>query len=340
MANVLTPAGGIFRRPRGGRPQVIIGQVDHRHISIHALREEGDTFLPTPSQSMSVFLSTPSARRATISRTPHLICHAYFYPRPPRGGRQSSVCSSSMDLIFLSTPSARRATISKPTVASRERDFYPRPPRGGRPCRPGGSVMSAGYFYPRPPRGGRLQRAQAGNVQVQISIHALREEGDRWLRPTTPMDIRFLSTPSARRATVRRDARSHPLDISIHALREEGDAGLQILPLSCGDFYPRPPRGGRPKADLQSSRLGYFYPRPPRGGRLDIRTELDPAGKFLSTPSARRATIFCLDGSVSFFHFYPRPPRGGRLGEVHHDLVIAQFLSTPSARRATACRWP
>lgn len=65
MANVLTPAGGIFRRPRGGRPQVIIGQVDHRHISIHALREEGDTFLPTPSQSMSVFLSTPSARRAT-----------------------------------------------------------------------------------------------------------------------------------------------------------------------------------------------------------------------------------------------------------------------------------
>ena len=113
MANVLTPAGGIFRRPRGGRPQVIIGQVDHRHISIHALREEGDTFLPTPSQSMSVFLSTPSVRRATGSGfaanggddiSIHTLreesdkvsarvgfLHIDFYPRPPRGGRRECI---------------------------------------------------------------------------------------------------------------------------------------------------------------------------------------------------------------------------------------------------------
>ena len=35
-------------------------------------------------------------------------------------------------------------------------------------------------------------------------------------------------------------------DISIHALREEGDlSGSQFI-FDDHDFYPRPPRGGRP----------------------------------------------------------------------------------------------
>ena len=35
------------------------------------------------------------------------------------------------------------------------------------------------------------------------------------------------------------------------------------------NFYPRPPRGGRP-SQICSARIMmfYFYPRPPRGGRL------------------------------------------------------------------------
>ena len=35
--------------------------------------------------------------------------------------------------------------------------------------------------------------------------------------------LKFLSTPSARRATHRTDRRPHDRGISIHALREEGD---------------------------------------------------------------------------------------------------------------------
>ena len=35
---------------------------------------------------------------------------AYFYPRPPRGGRLDSDFRSLWDKLFLSTPSARRAT--------------------------------------------------------------------------------------------------------------------------------------------------------------------------------------------------------------------------------------
>ena len=78
-----------------------------------------------------------------------------------------------------------------------------------------------------------------------ISIHALREEGDsdRRVRKLTLTEFlstpsarratrhesmvlhgsRFLSTPSARRATVNHDLRDVPRKISIHALREEGD---------------------------------------------------------------------------------------------------------------------
>ena len=57
-----------------------------------------------------------------------------------------------------------------------------------------------GYFYPRPPRGGRR-----GSL-----LRVCKRE-------------RFLSTPSARRATLVELLLVHLAEISIHALREEGD---------------------------------------------------------------------------------------------------------------------
>ena len=42
------------------------------------------------------------------------------------------------------------------------------------------------------------------NQFVIISIHALREEGDLWLCIRQTSNFKFLSTPSARRATGRR----------------------------------------------------------------------------------------------------------------------------------------
>ena len=65
-----------------------------------------------------------------------------------------------------------------------------------------GLAVQAHYFYPRPPRGGRLIGfVHAEHVQ-HISIHALREEGDTSRLPQTYTEYIFLSTPSARRATV------------------------------------------------------------------------------------------------------------------------------------------
>ena len=58
---------------------------------------------------------------------------------------------------------------------------------------------------------------------ILISIHALREEGDRSTTTTTSMSLKFLSTPSARRATLYYRLVQFQYQISIHALREEGD---------------------------------------------------------------------------------------------------------------------
>ena len=125
-------------------------------ISIHALREEGDT---TPTVSLSSgkrFLSTPSARRAT------------------------------------KVPAIRQLRIAISIHALRE--------EGDDPVR-------------RMPWKNR-----------SISIHALREEGDRVVHRRRYVTETFLSTPSARRATVLDDAQGLICNISIHALREEGDS--------------------------------------------------------------------------------------------------------------------
>ena len=148
----------------------------------------------------------------------------------------------------------------------------------------------------------------------QISIHALREEGDPCSRFRPCSCSRFLSTPSARRATSFSTI-PHPMPY---------------------DFYPRPPRGGRPTVRLTIRPPSfYFYPRPPRGGRPVFWYRLRSVLEFLSTPSARRATSSTMRVQLIFEDFYPRPPRGGR--RVWHcpDCNHRVFLSTPSARRAT-----
>ena len=108
------------------------------------------------------------------------------------------------------------------------------------------------------------------SLALKISIHALREEGDPVIHGNDRKCIKFLSTPSARRATCRFIQTSAFFSISIHALREEGDTLLYALADKEVYFYPRPPRGGRP-----TGTWGTIVP-----------------GRFLSTPSARRATYF------------------------------------------------
>ena len=191
-------------------------------ISIHALREEGDSRQRSPSPSSSSFLSTPSARRATGIFPPAHSLSGNFYPRPPRGGRRA---------VASSTP--------PPT------NFYPRPPRGGR--------RSSRAM--RPPPSKFLSTPSARRATHRQKVRAPCKQ--------------FLSTPSARRATI-----NHP----------PGNGQPR-------NFYPRPPRGGRPGSSPVRLRQSYFYPRPPRGGRRKSAPHGSLPTRFLSTPSARRATL-------------------------------------------------
>ena len=76
------------RPPRGGRLLRLLSIKIFTGISIHALREEGDMFWPGRSCFDLLFLSTPSARRATRLAFLATAGVENFYPRPPRGGRQ------------------------------------------------------------------------------------------------------------------------------------------------------------------------------------------------------------------------------------------------------------
>ena len=232
------------RPPRGGRPVCFAAGRVSVSISIHALREEGD--------------SSPIFKKVAILN---------FYPRPPRGGRRG-VCAGivapelisihalreegdqvfgplfllfgisihalreegdrftvrpvKVSGVFLSTPSARRATTSAGVMPGRSSNFYPRPPRGGRRVAKVVRCSTLCNFYPRPPRGGRP--VQQGKERAEII---------------------FLSTPSARRATRHLRDQKRQEKISIHALREEGDTSFPSTPSTPRNFYPRPPRGGR-----------------------------------------------------------------------------------------------
>ena len=195
----------------------------------------------TPSP---LFLSTPSARRATgtdgrIGMYVEISIHALREEGDAKAcGRQRlfdisihalreegdgcPVCVLLRTAQFLSTPSARRATRRRESSRATKGDFYPRPPRGGRRDRLRQSTNQTD-FYPRPPRGGRPAWGSG--------FFCCR---------------RFLSTPSARRATPDGIQYNAETGISIHALREEGDVALSCLRTRPLYFYPRPPRGGRP----------------------------------------------------------------------------------------------
>ena len=101
-----------------------------------------------------VFLSTPSARRATYTDSRPMLPDSHFYPRPPRGGRPNSQHCRQSGFRFLSTPSARRATCSH-----RRRDGTKK-------------------FLSTPSARRATQLPTLSAEWIQISIHALREEGD------------------------------------------------------------------------------------------------------------------------------------------------------------------
>ena len=237
------------RPPRGGRHGRKLKGEDFKKISIHALREEGDFGWTSLSQGPSIFLSTPSARRATACKPQ---CHHYAsisIHALREEGDQRGRCPSASTTIsihalreegddrdvraahdgrrFLSTPSARRATdlVRSMPVPLRISIHALREEGDWRPLR----------LHP---------------PHTHISIHALREEGDSVSWTIGRAAVKFLSTPSARRAT----------------------KSLSPPPPLPNNFYPRPPRGGR-RSDRTPPASSWRFLSTPSARRATAKTE-------------------------------------------------------------------
>ena len=238
-----TPALHFYPRPpRGGRQQQAGNEQQGAHISIHALREEGDW------------------QKATLQRE-----ILNFYPRPPRGGRrvQQVVCSVPCPIsihalreegdiasclsmpsgtIFLSTPSARRATLRSCR-------------RCPLPC----------YFYPRPPRGGRRFQVRRQAAPSPISIHALREEGD--LSVFAGADTPYISIHALREEGDHIFGGCQAVTRYFYPRPPRGGRLMWTgSPSQCLHFYPRPPRGGR-RANGNPSRAACVFLSTPSARR-------------------------------------------------------------------------
>ena len=191
--------------------------------------------------------------------------------------------------------------------------FNPRPPRGGRPF-PNCQGKNLDTFQSTP-SARRATNVTLGFVEhLNISIHALREEGDRVLPLLCMLHKIFRSTPSARRAT------------------------LVTLTLFRYFFYfnPRPPRGGRLLCFCQRAghaRISIHALREEGDGYGNVLS-ISRSG-FQSTPSARRATVRSVGGPTrGIISIHALREEGDDFFGVD-ALFFFAFQSTPSARRAT-----
>ena len=166
------------------------------------------------------------------------------------------------------------------------RNFYPRPPRGGATAEAYANIFKGVFLSTPSARRATVQLVLDFTI-LWISIHALREGDFPHRRQDRDGQI---SIHALREGGDLAAVAGHgPLYISIHALREEGDEGRCSTRSPSRNFYPRPPRGGRPtSAADEGSAPAISIHALREEGDLSAVAPLADAAQFLSTPSARR----------------------------------------------------
>ena len=291
-------------------------------------------FLSTPSarrataasavttRPTTIFLSTPSARRAThrTDRRPHdrgISIHALR----EEGDRHlfGPLADSSISIHALREEGDARSSASP----AFQQNFYPRPPRGGRRQREPEPCQRSRFLSTPSARRATKPHKHTPKI-IYISIHALREEGDDLhLRQRNG---RHISIHALREEGDKCPCKAVPIVIiSIHALREEGDRSGCRSHAAGSHFYPRPPRGGRLIAASTACGADPFLSTPSARRATSMRCFTLTAVIFLSTPSARRATSLHFQHRHRTDYFYPRPPRGGRRDHQRDGIAILEI---------------
>ena len=212
------------RPPRGERPSNHARRVQPHRISIHALREGGDTIISSALTESCGFQSTPSARRATHGCLDGVLPPGHFNPRPPRGGRPAA---------WSARPECRSISIH---ALREEGDLLTAVACHG--------PLNISIHALREEGDGQHERKLVR--KADISIHALREEGDRPASRQSPCNLNFNPRPP-------RGGRP-PITITLPTTRcyfnprpPRGERPFKVALYVYADLYfnPRPPRGER-----------------------------------------------------------------------------------------------
>ena len=273
-------------------------------ISIHALREEGDDKIILDTLTIAKFLSTPSARRATLCEnfngmTDDISIHALREEGDfPFSSRQTCF------IQFLSTPSARRATLNACCFFS-----------GVRPI----SIHAL--------REEGDDGVIAGQLAPVISIHALREEGDIWGAGNPTPHMISIHALREEGDDVQSYDRSTEL-ISIHALREEGDFWM-LSYCCCKTISIHALREEGDSETFWGRLRRQAFLSTPSARRATNLHIMEQIGYMISIHALRE------EGDVLLFqqillqgYFYPRPPRGGRQQKQRQNLYFQTNYTT------------
>ena len=191
---------------------------------------------------LDIFLSTPSAGRATRTESENTPATPYFYPRPPWGGRPSRSCAIAFMFLFLSTPSVGRATTTVLALPSWRT-----------------------LFLSTPSVGRATVEISKVDITTNISIHVLRGEGDGSATTEKQSKVLFLATPSVGRATASRCGKK-PVGkfLSTPSVGRATNTLTEPGSRTCY-FYPRPPWGGRRFTTTERTQTWEFLSTPSVG---------------------------------------------------------------------------
>ncbi len=232
---------------------------------------------------------------------------SYFYPRPPRGGRPTRKDRQAVRSISIhALREGGRHKVAPHVFLAVHISIHALREEGDAESRRTDKAIQ--HFYPRPPRGGRPWRPLLHHAARQFLSTPSARRATLLDRLTRPLHCYFLSTPSARRATTLLFGRGRHHFNFIHALRGEGDIRCSWSRSVSRLFLSTPSaRRATPKSRSRSLTTFYFYPR----------------------PSARRATLPIPSNHLEGEYFYPRPPRGGRRSASSSMTASSIFYPRP-----------
>ena len=253
------------RSPRGERPGADGLAAAYSRISIHAPREGSDQGRVVVDHVLCISIHAPREGSDKRWVCPSAPLPRNFYPRSPRGERHFSTSSGKYTLRFLSTLPARGATKFIHIFALFLRIFL--------------STL--------PARGATRQR-RCGRAGVQISIHAPREGSDLGWR--CRCDCGNISIHAPREGSDGgRPGAGRSGSISIHAPREGSDLSALWTPCGPKNFYPRSPRGERPRVQHEAELDRKISIHAPREGS-DQAQRGQPGRKKISIHAPREGS--------------------------------------------------